>query len=167
MTFYTPNVVIPDYYPVDAGDHNANLCAIERAINGIASSTTLGNLGFSAITDTNILTTATTDIGGGSVAVTVGVGRRIKITGFLFVQPGAGAGRIELLIRESTTQLANTFTNVPASSDIVTAIVQVVLTPSTGSHTYKLSVKNNTANTITAGQVSDAPGFILVEDIGI
>lgn len=123
-------------------------------------------LGYAEKTATNQtgIAGSVTDLTGLSVAVTVAAGRRIKITATVFLTQKTGNGGPVLYIREGGTQLTQVFT--PANTGVTTSpVAMVVLTPSTGAHTYKLSAAAST-NTLDTAYDPTAPSFILVEDIG-
>lgn len=129
-----------------------------------------GVLDYAEITSAFSISAATTetDITGLSVAVTVGAGRRIRVSAFCV---GFGnyssPGWTRLDIREGGTTLQSA--QVGAGFDITTVTASVfaavVLAPIAGVHTYKVSafVQGDTADfKASAGN----PAFILVEDIG-
>lgn len=100
-----------------------------------------------------------------SIAVTVGASRRIRIHGHTIIGSlSAYPNTVILAIREGATVLQQGQRRLfDAGQDSLDTFV--VLTPSTGAHTYKLSM------TVTGGTVSSEagatfPAFILVEDIG-
>lgn len=106
------------------------------------------------------------DLPGLSVAVTVAADRRIRITGHVLVRQRTSAGLVIGQIKESTTlfgrygiaQLAtDEFNQFDASA--------VVVSPSEGAHTYKLTLQTD-AGTVDTDATSARPHFILVEDIG-
>lgn len=129
---------------------------------------------------TSVFTTTTAnlwvDVTSLSVEVTVpSGGRDIKITGYIpaIKQSGAAGNVISVSIRESTTALQNTVYNSPVSNYNVPvgSVVARVSAPSSGSHTYKVSVAQSNADTLTveAGNGSTTTtwgaAFILVEAI--
>lgn len=107
------------------------------------------------------------DLTGLAVAVTVGTGRRIRITGFIgeAQNTSANAGGI-LRVFEGAVQLAQADWMISTASTATAVTCTVVISPSGGSHTYKLAgaVQNGGVFNLLASATS--PAFILVEDIG-
>lgn len=118
---------------------------------------------------TSIGTTAI-DLTSLTVTVTVGASRRIKITaGCNFENNAAGANYAILTINEGATVLNDAIApmgNAGTAQEFAAAHLTVVLTPSTGAHTYKLQAffQNGSTNATTAS--ANRKPFILVEDIG-
>ena len=119
-------------------------------------------------TDTTGVTTETA-ITNATVTVTVGSNRRLKITGTAFVNRTVADGHIVGYIKESSTKLGRFCQIFPSSTsafELQTGFCTV--TPTSGSHTYYLSLERNTG-TGTVGHFSGggvSPAQILVEDIG-
>lgn len=88
----------------------------------------------------------------------------MRVTGYIPAQQVTTAGLSIGHIRESTTTLNRDFLTV-AASDFFTLYPVAILTPSAGSHTYKLSLETS-AGTVETEPVATGPAFILVEDIG-
>ncbi len=110
------------------------------------------------------------DLTGLSVTVTVNASRRILITGFVpAIEPTVISSRFILKIRESTTTLAEcTVLLDRTGASFAHSVCMAVETPSSGSHTYKLT---GTYDSAGSGQAnlnfsSTAVGFILVQDVG-
>lgn len=111
--------------------------------------------------------TAITDLTSLTATVTVGAGRRIRVTGYVRIGQNTSLGNPNILyIREGAATLAQSTTAVPATQ-YYQHHAAVVLTPSTGAHTYKLSLSTTAGTTdlITVGTTD--PAWILVEDIGV
>lgn len=124
------------------------------------------------------ITTATTAAATGSVdftsagltiTPTVNASRKIKVTGFARFGSDHAGDDFQLGIFESTTHLSNNSTN--AATTVTNANygiqTEVILTPSTGAHTYFLrgGLYNGTGHgTLLAGATSTA--WLLCEDIG-
>jgi hypothetical protein len=127
----------------------------------------LGTLGYAQVTANQAgITTTITDLTGLSVAVTVGTGRRIRITAQVPLRDaGSGSLTDTIYIREGGTTLQEGTIGNLAASEFNTAKASVVLTPSAGAHTYKLSAAAGT-NTIDMVASATKVAFILVEDIG-
>lgn len=107
------------------------------------------------------------DLTGLSVAVMVGTGRRIRVTGHVLAGSTAINDTISLLVRESSTELQITEFRNGAANASEGLPITVILTPSAGSHTYKLSMRRSSGTgTLTMSAGASYPAFILVEDIG-
>jgi hypothetical protein len=126
-----------------------------------------GALGYAQTTSSQGPFASITDLTGLSVTVTVPANHRIRITGSVSMTSNTVGDAPSLLIREGSTQLmdCNIHTVVASQSDNIHC--SVVLTPSAGSHTYKLSGQRvaGTGNVSTV-QSSSRPAYILVEDLG-
>lgn len=133
-----------------------------------AQSGTLGTLGYAQVTaDQASIGSTIVDLTSLTVTVTVAAGRRIRITGYVsaFYSPSANM-TMSFYIRESSTQLQQAEVPlVTGGNGNSNAVIQYVVSPSTGSHTYKLSAKTPTG-TVNMGAGATNPAFILVEDIG-
>ncbi len=130
-----------------------------------------GWIGYVEVTSSQTGITSITDLSGLSVAVTVNASRRIRVTGHGTVQKNTNNGLVKLLIRESSTTLGLIIDNIMGNtSDVnsrMTGEGSVVLTPSAGTHTYKLSLSSATADAdLSAASGDPGPAWLLVEDIG-
>lgn len=105
-----------------------------------------------------------TDLTTLTVTVTVNTSRLIRVEGWVAVQQITSAGTPSLRLKESSTQLqqANVALN---ASDTGYLYVVTVLSPSSGSHTYKLTLSTTTA-TVNTVCSSTFPGILMVTDIG-
>jgi hypothetical protein len=99
--------------------------------------------------------------------VTVGTGRRIRITVSVEVESSVANDLAEMRIKESTTQLQRGRLVCDTANQGQTIQRSAVLTPSAGSHTYKATLlrASGTGN-IQSTAALTLPAFILVEDIG-
>ena len=130
-------------------------------------------LGYAEITTNFTSTTTPTDVDVTGIAVTVTVpagGRGVKITVLpqCVASTAAGGTAIDLKIKEGATTLATSsiqeLTSGMNNPIICIAMLTGAKTPSAGSHTYKATIAQGAAGTMTfAGSSSTAPGFILVE----
>lgn len=133
---------------------------------GTWSSPPMGALGYAQITANQTGVVSAVDVTGLTTTVTVGTGRRIKISAFCPEIQSAGSLAQDLYqwnLFEGATQLQ--IQEVVGDSG---AFTQWIGTPSAGSHTYKVQanhVSGSNAGTVVAG--ATAPAYILVEDIGI
>lgn len=128
-----------------------------------------GQIGYAQnVTSQNTFTTVVTDITGLSAAVTVGTGRRIRISAELQFTSTAANDELEPTIQEGATVLQTT--NVRTSSaagNLSTGYTSIVLTPTAGLHTYKMAARRVAGSgTVTNFGSATAPSYFLVEDIG-
>lgn len=126
-----------------------------------------GTLGYAQVTASQTGITSITDLTGLSVTVTVSAGRRIRIEAMAKVSNDTLGGRTAGQIREGGTTLTD-FVDFYAAATNASTIghAPVVLTPSAGSHTYKLSLQGITGTAAMSAGASN-PAFILVTDIGV
>jgi hypothetical protein len=128
-----------------------------------------GNIGYSQAVATQAGISAVTDLTNMSVAVTVVAGRRIRITGFVGVCIATGGSTgADMRIQEGATilQVAEQALTSGGNGGIV--IAQVVLTPTAGAHTYKITLAGlGGVGSVSAQASVTEPNFILVEDIGV
>jgi hypothetical protein len=127
-----------------------------------------GVLGYAEVTANQVTISTVTDLTGLSVTVSVASGHRIKITagGDTSITDTAGVALAQ--IKESGTVLGRWARwEARSTNQQMSSQRSVVLAPSVGSHTYKLTLER-AAGTGTVGLVAGAgnPAFILVEDIG-
>jgi hypothetical protein len=134
----------------------------QAQVNGWAQ----GTLGYAQVTANQGSITAEVDLTSLTVTVTVVAGRRLKITGSVtYSNSTANAGMI-VYIKEGGTYLGRgTGSHGVANQEVTPALVAVV-TPSAGSHTYKLSAQSQNGGTATTSTVNSIPLFIHVEDVG-
>lgn len=127
-----------------------------------------GELGYAQTTSnlgSNVNTA--TDITGLSTTVTVPANHRIRITASTTPSAGVTNGSAIIDIAEGSTMLRQfpVFTS-SASNFGMTGEASVILTPTSGSHTYKIQIQPNCLCTVTNNASATNPSFILVEDIG-
>lgn len=127
-----------------------------------------GWIGYAEVSANQASISTETDLTGLSVTVTVGDSRRIRITGRGIVSRTVADGVTLGQIKESTTVLGRWCQHSPsATTEFGNEMGFCVITPSAGSHTYKLTLQRNTGTgtvTLNAGTGSEAS--ITVEDIG-
>lgn len=126
-----------------------------------------GWIGYAEQTAVQTSITTLGDLTNLTVAVTVGTGRRIRISGFVSLAQSTTAGLAEVDIYEGATQLQRAYTPIQTTAGQNFAILmpQVVLTPTSGAHTYNLKVATSAGSAVTNSSAT-TPSFILVEDIG-
>lgn len=112
--------------------------------------------------------TAETDLTGLTVNVVVPAGRRIKITGRVFVESSVPGDTVALYIKEGATYI-NLAQQTGGWNFATDMRVEAVISPTAGAHTYKLTLQRSVGSGTLTMDVA-APGaypraFILVEDI--
>lgn len=126
-------------------------------------------LGYAQITADSAAFSAQTDIAGLAAPVTVGSGRRVRITASCAWLDGSVTGdTFNWEIWEGATRLNGKLNlQVPSSGHTEVPVAIAVVTPSAGAHTYKVSAiraAGTGTGTIRAG--ATYPAFIQVEDVG-
>lgn len=127
----------------------------------------VGVLAQASVTATQGSITAAVDLTGLAVTVTVPAGRVLRISGFTtFTNTTAGDG-VLLFINEGGTVLQTSYNMGPTANQAFVVPIEVILSPSAGTHTYKLRAQTEVGGTATlqAGTGSPGPAYILVEDI--
>lgn len=112
--------------------------------------------------------TALTDLTGLAVTVIVAASRRIRVSGFVLLQSTVASDVVTLSLREGAATLIQAQSPTPTTAATnIDVDAQVVLAPTAGSHTYKLSAQRaaGTGN-ITMFAGTQNPSWILVEDLG-
>jgi hypothetical protein len=102
-----------------------------------------------------------------AVSATLVASRRLEITVEAYFQSTVAGDTALLEIREGATLLQQSQVYLPVANQAFKTSCHVILTPSAGSHTYKMTAARNLGTgTVTAYAAAAAPNFILVEDIG-
>jgi hypothetical protein len=112
--------------------------------------------------------TATTeaDMTGLSVTVTVPVGRRLRISGRTFISGSVTGAEIDVDIKEGATLLQLNRTKIQLADQGVGVETSVIVTPSAGTHTYKLTMARVSGSGNAYSWADPTfPAYILVEDI--
>lgn len=128
-----------------------------------------GVLGYAQVTADQTGITSEVDLTGLSVPVTVGSNRRIRVTGQGIAGSTADQDGLLGRIKEGAMNLGRWIqadTSHPVNPFILSS-GSVILTPSAGAHTYKLSLtryRGTGSASLTANP--EYPASILVEDIG-
>ena len=146
------------------GTNGQRLVAASSTATGLAWQSM--TLGYAQVVADQASITSIVDLTSLTVDVTVPAGARIRITGSGSFYQASTSGAIELTIFESSTQLVEAVEQVPTAALQQAIYATVILTPSTGAHTYKLRARTATgggAGTLAAGATS--PAYILVEMI--
>lgn len=124
-------------------------------------------LGYAEVTASQSGITAVTDLTGLSSTINVPAGRRIKITAKVAVNGSVASNTAALQIQEGATVLQNIqIQNSTTPGNGTTEEGEVIITPSAGMHTYKLTLQLSAGGgTVGMAAASTFPAFILVEDI--
>lgn len=121
-----------------------------------------------SVTLSQSIAAAVTELTGLSVTVTVPAGRRLRITGHVYVQVTAGApGSPHIAIHEGGTRLGIADQSISATTPNINLSLDgsVVVSPTAGSHTYHLRGGADTGDTALYQGGASFPAYILVEDI--
>lgn len=124
-----------------------------------------GWIGYAEVTADQSGITVEVDLTSLTVAVTVGPSRRIKITASVRVVTTVNNDAVTLKIAEGATILQQRDVTLSVASNSGGLVAEVVLTPTTGAHTYKLRMVR-TLGSVTMQAGATYPAFICVEDIG-
>lgn len=127
-----------------------------------------GWLGYAEVTANQGSITTVADLTSLSVAVTVGTSRRLRITGH-GVMASTVAGDVILgIIQEGASQLGRWAELQPqAANGFDIQEGSVILTPTSGAHTYKLTLQRAIGTgSVTLLAAGGNAAFILCEDIG-
>lgn len=161
-----PEVTTPattDWYILQKASNNqtskisgANLIPANSVTNaalagGITGDKLATNLG-SAVKVTAITgISSITDLTGLTITVTVATGNTVRLDAFVCAtNKFAGANGIEVYIKEGATVLATGAATMPAVNYTGSANISCILTPTAGSHIYKLAAAsvNNSCDTL-------------------
>ena len=123
-----------------------------------------GVLGYAQYTGSQTPFAALTDLTGLSVTVTVPAdGRKVKITGYTQQYSSVSTDVLTIDIREGSTVLNNS----TVGGGYTNAITIAIVTPTAGSHTYKLSAARTVGTgNYTTNNAATQVSFILVEYLG-
>jgi hypothetical protein len=100
-----------------------------------------------------------------TLTVTVAAGRRIKISGHTLARSTVANDVFQVGIYEGATLINAAKDSVPTTDDL-SVDVFAIITPSAGTHTYKLvGLRSSGSGTITVAAGATFPAFILIEDI--
>ena len=123
-----------------------------------------GWIGYAEITaDVVGFTVTPTDIAGLAVTVTVETGRRIRVTGDVYMSNATASQTNIININEGATVLQQR-----GAAHLSTSVgihAEVILTPTAGSHTYKLQAFTSAGAGTIKGNAT-YPCHIFVEDLG-
>lgn len=147
---------------------SAEILGVKWAVPAVTAATPLGTLGYAQVVADQTGITTEVDLTGLSVAVTVGTGRRIEIIGSIGWFSTVADDTVLLAIKEGVDIHQFERDTGPVAGRADGMEKTVVLTPTAGAHTYKLSLRLETGTgTVTMQAGSNHPAFILVKDIGV
>lgn len=127
----------------------------------------LGTLGYVELTSDSTSTTTNADVAGASVTVNVGAGRRIRVWGSIPVRSTVTSDIASVNLYEGATVLEGAQTAYLLSNATMRTHAVAILTPTTGSHTYKLNISRASGTgTISTFVTSSVKIFLHVEDVG-
>jgi hypothetical protein len=106
-----------------------------------------------------------TDLTSLTVTVTAGSSRRLVVRGYARITQQTSPSNSEVLIRDGSGTQLNKSTITMASASIAMHHPAVVVTPSSGSNTYKLSC-SVAAGTNDLNAAATQPAWIMVTDVG-
>lgn len=107
---------------------------------------------------------AETDLTSLTVSPTVGTSRRLRISGRVYVQVSSAGATAILRLKQDGVTIGQGAAQPNDTVDFVSIEVWSVETPSSGSHTYKLTLQAE-AGTVDAENAT-SKGMVLVEDVG-
>lgn len=126
-----------------------------------------GWIGYVAITSSaHTSVTTDVDITGLAVTVTVGTSRRIRVSGHVRVSCSSDVGGTTISLWEGATLLDKSDNYATVADGRTHCDPIAVLTPTAGSHTYKLSIANAFAGNSAVRADPTFPCFLMVEDVG-
>lgn len=141
---------------------------LSSATNTLPASVPKGTLGYATNSGAQTPTSGT-DLTGLTTTVTVGTGRRIRISARVAVSSVSVTGSFySITVYEGASAVGGG--DVLFTSDSTgfqgTVYIETILTPTAGAHTYKLKFGSG-SGTMTTAYSSASPSYILVEDIGV
>lgn len=133
---------------------------------GTWASPARGAIGYAQVIANQTGITTEVDLTGLSVSATVGVSRRIQIRARGTFQTNTANTGILSRIKEGAEQLNGQGFLTASVSVGLSWSNEIVLTPTPGVHTYKISMANYVGGTVLLEASATSPAFILVDDIG-
>lgn len=152
-----------DSHKAGADSHPDYMTAAETtaAIGAAAGGGTLGYA--ETVTATVVTGSPAADVTGLTVTVTAIAGHRVRITGLITGQDSANSSAVIVNIAQDGAVVFST-NNQAVIIQQITYIVSCVLSPSAGSHTYKLQIGGGNG-TFTTSPNATRKNYILVEDL--
>ena len=126
-----------------------------------------GWIGYNEVTANQATITTVVDLTSLTVTVTVGASRRIRVSSQCPFFSSVAGDYVSLQIVEGATVLQDLSEAMSSALSGHRLAAIVVLTPTTGSHTYKLRASRASGTgSVTMAAAATSPAFILVEDMG-
>ena len=124
-----------------------------------------GWIGYAEATTNQGAITTAVDLTSLTVTVTAGTSRRLRISGRVLISSSVDGDIASLAAMEGATTLNTSQSRMSASATMV--VIEAVVTPTAGSHTYKLQAARaaGTGSLSTLASAT-AAAFIAVEDLG-
>jgi len=151
-----------------AATHLINATVIQLLTAGaVGNLGAQGVLGYAQITATQSGITTQVDITGLVVAVTVGAGRRLKITFYTpALYSSVGSDQVFTWMFEDGAQIQTGAVTNPGTTGTCSTTV-AYRSPAAGTHTYKMQVSRaNGTGTASVYAGTAFPAFLVVEDVG-
>lgn len=126
-----------------------------------------GLIGYANVTSTQSTITSAVDLTSFTLTVTVGTSRIIRVAWHVPVQQGTNNDGFIVTLLESSTQLGSGAQTMTSNAVGVTIDGYVILSPSAGSHTYKLQGAQLVGGTCATTCSATNPGSLIVEDLGV
>jgi hypothetical protein len=133
------------------------------------NSNTFGPLGadYKAITSPVLITAidTVTDVPNLAITVTVPTGARIKLSAFTsqFYSDNAAGVLHQFMIREGSSAITNSLKHNTGANYSLPMYCSIVISPTAGSHTYKVSVYQGSAGNMYVGAETDRPAYLMAE----
>jgi hypothetical protein len=163
MAQWTPPPVFATNYIVTAADWDTYIVSNQLAAH---AGTFLGN-GYAQVIANQATITTEVDLTGLTVTVTTIANRRYRISFQCLTNRTVADGETTVRIKEGATQLGQSNIKPATAATNNFHVGAVVITPTAGSHTYKLTMTSDSgtgSSTMTAG--ATFPAYILIEDVG-
>ena len=126
-----------------------------------------GTLGYAQITASQVGITAVTDVTGLSVTFTAVAGRRYKITAEGYLASSVIDDVCAMQITDGSNNQVQSAQTQGSANATIKAVAHAIVVPGAGSRTYKVrALRAGGTGNVTFFAATNAPAFILVEDIG-
>lgn len=150
----------------DAGNETMLLVEDVSPTPAAANTAPSSTLAYVEATTSQGSITTETDLTGLSATISVPAGRRIRITAHAYPNSTVADDTAKLWIKEGSTYLQSGERTLRKTTNADSVDASVILSPSAGTHTYKLSMlRQSGSGTITNNASTDSPSYILIEDI--
>lgn len=127
-----------------------------------------GTLGYAQVTASQTGITASVDLTGLTVTVTVSAGRRIRLSFFGLLQSTVSGDSGQIQAQEGATVLIAAIADIGTTPVNASVAGSVILQPTAGVHTYKLTAARAVGTgSLTMAAGANNPAWIMAEDIGV